>query len=123
MRDYIAAVDFDGTIVEHRFPEIGPIMPGAKETLQWMHDQGIKIIIWTCRDGKYLDEMTWWLALEDIPYDEINNNLPGLGLETSRKIYADWYIDDRSLLGFTPWCLVKLMLANDLKRLKRRAAE
>lgn len=119
-RDLIVAVDFDGTIVEHKFPEIGPIMPGARETLHWMRDQGIKIIIWTCREGRHLYEMIRWLTIEDIPYDEINNNLPGLGFETSRKIYADWYIDDRALPGSCPWHLVRHMLEIDLRR---RAAE
>ena len=28
------AVDFDGTIVEHRYPEIGPEIPFATETLK-----------------------------------------------------------------------------------------
>ena len=30
------AVDFDGTIVEHRYPEIGPELPFATETLRML---------------------------------------------------------------------------------------
>ncbi|HAW51174.1 MAG TPA: hydrolase, partial [Flavobacteriales bacterium] len=41
------AVDFDGTIVEHAYPEIGKEMLFAFETLKALRDKGHKLILWT----------------------------------------------------------------------------
>lgn len=118
MREYIIAVDFDGTIVKHDFPDIGKLKPGAKEALQNLHSKGIKIIIWTCRDGEYLEEMERFLKAEGIPFDAVNENLPSLGFKTSQKIYADLYIDDRSLLGapnqIVSWRTIENLVLNTL---------
>ena len=46
------AVDFDGTIVEHEFPDIGPPVPGAIESLKRFQDAGVKIILWTTRSNQ-----------------------------------------------------------------------
>lgn len=103
MRDFIVAVDFDGTIVEHAFPEIGPLKSGAKKVLKMLHKKGGKIAIWTCRDGKHLDEMKTFLEAEGIPFDAINENVPGVDFTTSPKIYADVYIDNRAIGGLLSW--------------------
>lgn len=106
MRDVVIAVDFDGTIVEHQFPQIGEMRPGAKDVLQALHKRGVRLIIWTCRSGRFLDEAIAWLRNNDIPFDAVNQNLPSLGFETSAKIYADIYIDDRSLGGLPSWVVI-----------------
>ena len=51
----VIAVDFDGTIVEHRYPAIGKELPFAIETLQKLASEGHRLILWTVREGKYLD--------------------------------------------------------------------
>jgi len=87
-------VDFDGTIVEHKFPEIGELKLNVKKVL----DSLIKdhyIIISSCRaslhfDAKYLREMIVFLKKEKIPFDEIDFGTYG-------KPVADWYIDDKGI--------------------------
>ena len=98
----ILAVDFDGTIVDHEFPNIGKLKPRAKEVLQNLHSWGCRIIIWTCRDGVYLQEALKFLRTHDIPYDCVNCNIPEIDF-TSNKIFANYYIDDLNLGGFPGW--------------------
>lgn len=105
----IIAVDFDGTIVDHEFPGIGKLKPGAKDVLNKWHDQGIKVIIWTCRDDvddslgeqSTLEAVKKFLAENDIKYDTINemSTVQPFRL-SSPKVYADIYIDDRNFGGF-----------------------
>jgi len=117
----LIAVDFDGTIVEHQFPKIGKLKPGAKLMIQLLKEEGHKIMIWTCRnhtESQLGQEATIravqnFLDEEEIPYDTINENDPSIGfwLE-SRKIYADIYIDDKNLGGFPGWAETYLMIQN-----------
>ena len=94
------AVDFDGTIVEHRYPEIGQLRRGAKEVMNELKSCHHTIIIWTCRYlKKDLVAMRDFLLSNGIPFDWINCNAPGLSFHPEPKIYADVYIDDRAL-GF-----------------------
>ena len=98
----ILAVDFDGTIVEHKFPGIGKLIPGARVALRYLHKKGCRIIIWTCRKGKYENNMREFLVKEKIPFDYINENVPGIDF-TSNKVFANYYIDDLNLGGFPGW--------------------
>ena len=52
----IIAVDFDGTIVEHRYPEIGREKPFAFDTLKMLQKEGHRLILWTVREDKLLEE-------------------------------------------------------------------
>ena len=98
MRSKIIAVDFDGTLCENKWPEIG--RPRMKE-IEYVKDEqekGAKIILWTCRTGELLDKAIEWCKLYEIYFDAVNANLP----ETieymegdTRKIFADEYIDDK----------------------------
>jgi hypothetical protein len=112
----IIAIDFDGTICEHRFPEIGKILPFAKRTIATLKEQGHKIIIWTCRenisDGAYIDDMVEWLKKENILYDAINTNV-SIGFSPKPKIYYDILIDDRDL--FSPVPMDWQVIANQLR--------
>ena len=56
------AIDFDGTIVEHRYPEIGREIPFAIETLKRLIKDGHKLILWTVREGKLLQEAVDWCS-------------------------------------------------------------
>lgn len=103
-RKMIVAIDFDGTIVKHEFPKIGPLLPGAKEKINFWYDNNLfAIIIWTCRGGKYLEEMKEFLDKEGIKYHKINENaFPSKDFNPYPKIYADFYIDDRAV-KFEGW--------------------
>ena len=101
----IIAIDFDGTIVEHRYPQIGPEMLFAFKTLKELQKKGHRLILWTYRTGKYLDDAVDYCRQNGLEFYAVNANFPGeTHLEMgSRKIYADIYIDDRNLGGFPGW--------------------
>ena len=98
----VIAIDFDGTVVEHEFPRIGALKPGAREALKAFRKAGHKIIIWTCRHGQQEKDVRAWLDENDIPFDTINNPIMGADLGT-RKVYADLYIDDKGLRFEDNW--------------------
>lgn len=98
----VIAIDFDGTVVDHEFPAIGALKPGAREALKAFHKAGHKIIIWTCRAGKHEKDVRTFLIENDIPFDAINNPVMGADLGT-RKVYADLYIDDKGLRFEDNW--------------------
>lgn len=106
------AVDFDGTIVTMDFPEIGTLKPYAKETVEVLKNEGHNIIIWTCRYAEKEDEVREFLRENEIPYDTINDHVPQdivnlrhLKPET-RKVFADIYIDDRSIFWIDDWRMI-----------------
>jgi len=100
----IIAIDFDGTIVEQEFPNIGAIKKNAKEVINKLHEDGHYIIIWTCRyTNSDLRSMIQFLIENDIWYDSINNNCDNLSFVPHPKIYADVYIDDHNLGGVPDW--------------------
>ena len=98
----VIAVDFDGTIVQDMFPEVGAVLPGAAKTLRRLHEAGHTIIIWTCRRDERLKEAICCLMREEIPYSRVNSNadevVKAYGGDT-RKICADMYIDDKNFGG------------------------
>jgi len=99
------AVDFDGTIVEHMYPEIGNEMLFAFETLKALQKKGHKLILWTYRAGHYLDEAVEYCRANGIEFYAVNKSYPEeiLDDEISRKINADIFIDDRNVGGFPGW--------------------
>lgn len=99
----VFAVDFDGTVVEHKFPDIGEELPHAIETLKALQKSGHKIIMWTCRCEPMLYPMTKWLADRGFFPDAINSNVYTVQGFAVPKILADIYIDDRNLGGFPGW--------------------
>jgi histidinol phosphatase-like enzyme len=100
MKHLTIAIDFDGTIVENKWPHIGPEIPGAIQTIKRLHRHGHRIIVWTCRTGKQLEECIEWLVQHKVPFDAINANLPerikAFGGDT-RKVSADLYVDDKAI--------------------------
>jgi uncharacterized HAD superfamily protein len=100
MKKLVIAIDFDGTICESHWPEIGHEIPGAVQTIKRLHKHGHKIIIWTCRTGDALDKVIHWLIQHRVPYDAINANLPErikAYKGDTRKVSADLYVDDKGL--------------------------
>ena len=99
------AVDFDGTIVEHTYPEIGKEMLFAFETLKALRDKGHKLILWTFREGKFLEDAVEYCRENGIEFYAVNKSYPEEEFEDSisRKIQCDIFIDDRNLGGFPGW--------------------
>lgn len=110
----IIAVDFDGTIVEHEYPEIGEEIPYAFKTLRSLQDLGHTLILWTFRSGKELEEAVEYCRENGVEFYAINNNTPDEIYDSSlsRKIYADVYIDDRNILGLPDWLTMLRMIKN-----------
>lgn len=101
--EYIIAVDFDGTLCENKWPEIG--MPNLQliEYLKMQRAIGAKIILWTCREGRELAEALVWCMEHGLSFDTINKNLPHIIEKFGgdcRKIFANEYIDDKSSKRF-----------------------
>ena len=97
----IIAVDFDGTLCFSNWPDLGePNLPLIRY-LQQEKLAGNRIILWTCRAGKPLDDATRWCHEYGLTFDAINDNLPEIVEmygNNSRKITCDVYIDDRNML-------------------------
>lgn len=93
----VIAVDFDGTIVEHRFPEIGTGSSGALMYLRKWRDMGIKLILWTMRDKDYLKDAVRWCKERGLEFDAVNEGIGDSEWTTSNKAYADVYIDDMAI--------------------------
>ena len=114
-RPLVIAVDFDGTIVEHRAPKIGPPMPKAFETLKALQNEGHRLILWTYRDGDALQEAKSFCEAHGVRFFAVNNSFPHEEYHPimSRKINADVFIDDRNIGGFIGWEKIgELLLSN-----------
>lgn len=108
------AVDFDGTIVEDRYPEIGSEKPFATETLRMLIQERHKIILWSVREGECLDEAVQWCKERGVEFYAVNKDYPEEKVEFnnhfSRKIKADIFIDDRNIGGLPDWGTIYRML-------------
>ncbi len=104
MKKHYIALDFDGTICEHTFPEIGglksDVLLKVFARMDTLFRQGIMpiLILHTCREDHeeraYLTEAVDFCIKNDIPITYINEN-PEVSFG-GRKIYADEYWDDRA---------------------------
>lgn len=99
------AVDFDGTIVDHEYPEIGKEKLFAFQTLKELQKMGANLILWTFRSGKKLEEAVEFCRQNGVEFYAVNSNYPEevFTNSISRKIDVDIYIDDKNLGGFPGW--------------------
>lgn len=108
------AVDFDGTIVEHRYPEIGKELPFATQTLRMLIEDRHKLILWSVREGKLLDEAVEWCRKRGVEFYAVNKDFPEEDLNKnqsfSRKLKADVWIDDRNIGGLPDWGTIYQMI-------------
>ncbi len=121
----VIVVDFDGTIVEHKFPKIGEPMPGAIETLKDLKEAGWALVLWTCReddghkiDRQYLTQAVKFCEEQGVVFDGINETPMDFEFRPEnckrRKAYGHIYIDDRNFGGFPGWDAVrKELLSKD----------
>ena len=117
----IIAVDFDGTCVTHEYPKIGKENEGCVDVLKDLVREGHKIILYTMRAGKYLEDAVGWFKEREIPLWGINENPTQSTWTKSPKIYANLYIDDAACgcpliynesenRPFVDWNTIKIML-------------
>ncbi|WP_418992195.1 hypothetical protein [Alistipes sp.] len=96
IHDAFIAVDFDGTVVTHAYPQIGEEI-GAEPVLRELVANGCRLILYSMRSGRLLDEAVEWFREREIPLYAVNANPRQAAWTSSPKVYANLYIDDSSL--------------------------
>ena len=109
------AVDFDGTIVTHRYPDIGEERPFAIDTLKILIAEHHRLILWSVREGQLLDDAINWCRERGVEFWAVNKDYPEeRGTENnnhfSRKLKADIFIDDRNIGGLPDWGQIYQMI-------------
>ena len=102
----IIAVDFDGCLCESKWPEIGRPNGAVIRSLIQRKQRGDKIILWTCRAGKLLEDAIAWCAERGLEFDAVNDNLPEVIARygnNGRKVSADEYWDDKAVTVKFQW--------------------
>lgn len=113
----IIAVDFDGTVVEHKYPVIGKEIPFATATLRQLMKDGHKLILWSVREGDLLQEAVDWCEERGVRFYAVNADLDEDGADKagsehfSRKVKAHMFIDDRNLGGLPDWGTIYKMIS------------
>lgn len=95
----IIAIDFDGTLVDHRFPDIGDEVAGAFEWLKRFQEAGAKLILWTMRSdsqecGPVLTQAVEFCRSRGVEFWSVNGNPQQSSWTQSPKCYAHIYVDD-----------------------------
>ena len=88
------AIDFDGTCVDHRYPDVGEDAPLAVQTMKELVADGHLLILWTMRSGGFLSDAHDWFKDRGIPLFGSQKNPTQDGWTSSPKCYAHVYIDD-----------------------------
>ncbi len=108
------AVDFDGTIVRHRYPEIGAEIPFATQTLKMLIQEQHQLILWTVREGELLDAAVEWCRQRGVEFYAVNKDFPEEDVDKnqhySRKLKVDMWIDDRNVGGLPDWGTIYKMI-------------
>lgn len=109
------AIDFDGTIVENEYPRIGKEMLFAFETMKALQEKRHRLILWTFREGKRLQDAVDYCQSRGITFYAVNKSYPEEvyqpnNEQTPRKLNVDLFIDDRNLGGFPGWVRIYDML-------------
>lgn len=109
------AVDFDGTIVEHAYPEIGREIPFATDTLRMLIEDRHQLILWSCREGELLQDAIDWCHERGVDFYAVNRDFPEEDIERnehfSRKLKVDLFIDDRNIGGLPDWGTIYHMIS------------
>lgn len=108
----IIGIDFDGTCVTDLFPYVGDNI-GAASVLRKLADKNL-LILYTVRDGKYLQDAVDWFKYNHINLYSVNYNPDPVS--SSPKLYCDYYIDDRNIgtpltdKGYVDWNKMLVLL-------------
>lgn len=118
----IIAVDFDGTIVEDAYPKIGKPRLFAFETLRKLQNKGHRLILWTYRSGRKLEEAVAYCKENDIAFYAVNKSYPEEILDDtmSRKIHADIFIDDRNFGELPDWGKIYQDILNEEPQIPKK---
>ena len=110
----IIAVDFDGTIVDDKYPNVGAAKIFAFETLKELQNKGHRLILWTYRCEEKLNDAVDFCKKNGIEFYAVNNSYPEekFNGKVSRKINADVFIDDRNVGGLLGWGEIYQQLLN-----------
>lgn len=114
----LIAVDFDGTIVQDRYPAIGKELPFATKTLKMLMEEGHRFILWTVRSGRTLEEAVEWCRERGIEFYAVNQNFVGEDESNkehhySRKLKVEMFIDDRGVGGLPDWGTIYKIIHED----------
>lgn len=111
------AVDFDGTIVEDEYPNIGKPIIFAFDTLKKLQEEGHRLILWTYRKGQTLEDAVNFCNKNGIVFYAVNKSFPEEEFDPkySRKINADIFIDDRNVGGLLSWGEIYQQLIGEVK--------
>lgn len=110
------AVDFDGTIVTHEYPNIGKEIPFAINVLKRLQSEEMhQIVLWTVRTGQLLDDAVAFCRERGLEFYAVNKNDPEevITPETPRKLLADIFIDDRDVHGMSDWAFIYHKIKGD----------
>lgn len=113
----VIAVDFDGTIVEHRYPHIGKEIPFAIDTLKRLQEKHHLLILWTVREGELLEEAVEYCRKRGLEFYAVNANHPDEAPKDNpscscRKLKADMFIDDRNVGALPDWGAIYEMVVH-----------
>lgn len=95
---FYIGIDFDNCVVCDWYPEVG-LSLGAESVLKDLVKNGHKLILWTLRSEKFLEDAVAWFKSKGIELYGVNENPDFAGDEKSRKVFCDLYIDDKSLMS------------------------
>jgi len=121
-KNLIIAIDFDGTIVEDAYPKIGKPMIFAFETMKKLQSEGHRLILWTYRSDRKLQEAVDFCKQQGLEFYAINKSYPEeeFDRKISRKINATFFVDDRNIGGFIGWTAVHKLLLNYEPEIKKK---
>ena len=116
------AIDFDGTIVEDEYPKIGKPKLFAFETLLKLQEKGHRLILWTYRNGKTLEQAIQFCKENGVNFYAVNKSFPEEEFDPnfSRKINADIFIDDRNFGGLIGWGEIYQKLIGEEKAIEKK---
>ena len=116
IKNKVIAIDFDGTITDYSpFPKTGELRKDAVKYIKLLYEKGYKLILWTARTGMYytecLDLLNEWGLLKYIDTNYTYSREYG-------KIYADFYVDDKSILVKIKWKKIYKYIIKNIKEKK-----
>ena len=116
----VISVDFDGTIVEHRYPAIGKELPFATSTLRRFMEEGHKLVLFSVREGELLEEAVKWCEERGVRFYAVNADIDEDACDHqgtkhwSRKLKADVFIDDRNVGGLPDWGVIYELISRNI---------
>jgi hypothetical protein len=113
----VIAIDFDGTLCSDEFPAIGRPNMRYIWFAKMAKRRGARLVLWTCRTGQRLKEAVTWCEWRGLSFDAVNDNLPDNfdKYGYSRKVCADYYLDDKNL-GSPPTIAMLVRVLHEIRK-------